>query len=270
MYQISEFSKISKTSIQTLRYYDSLNLLRPNTVGKYNNYRYYNNVQLKKLEVIRKLKQMGFNLNEISNILSKYDEKFLIYKKKKIEMEISNGVKNIKDIEEIINRMKKKNQKFEKILISLINKEERRKIGMKEKYEYLKARLSEGYRLYKSNNFDECLILLEDLKKEIFENSTEQDPFWLDSAGDLFAGITFEVFKNNEESEITFLNIFQFRIKGEEHIDNIKEYTEKLLKDSYSYISLSSVSFAPNETRDSIVSVYKQRMKPLAMFDTKN
>jgi DNA-binding transcriptional MerR regulator len=33
MYQISDFSKISNTPIQTLRYYDNLELLKPKIIG---------------------------------------------------------------------------------------------------------------------------------------------------------------------------------------------------------------------------------------------
>jgi DNA-binding transcriptional MerR regulator len=60
MYQISEFSKLSNTSIQTLRYYDSLDLLKPKVIGKYNSYRYYTKDHLIKLNIIKKIKNYGF------------------------------------------------------------------------------------------------------------------------------------------------------------------------------------------------------------------
>ena len=56
MYRISDFSKLSNTSIQTIRYYDNLKLLKPKTIGQYNNYRYYTDEELNKLKVIKKLK----------------------------------------------------------------------------------------------------------------------------------------------------------------------------------------------------------------------
>ena len=41
MYKIGEFSKLSKTTIKTLRYYEKEKLLKPSNVDNYTNYRYY-------------------------------------------------------------------------------------------------------------------------------------------------------------------------------------------------------------------------------------
>jgi DNA-binding transcriptional MerR regulator len=269
MYQISAFSKISSTSIQTLRYYDNLDLLKPKIIGKYNSYRYYTNDQLIKLKIIKRLKSMGFKLKEISMILNNYDEKYLVSHKKRIQSEVNSNKKTIKEIEDIISKMKNKKQGFEKELVNLINIEERRKLSMKEKYTDAKEKLLKCYELYKKDSLDDCLVSLEELKHDIFNSNNEMDPFWLDSAGDLFAGITFEIFKNNKAEDVTFINIFQFRINGKEYIDNITEYTNSLAKDSYSYICLSGISATPIDTRSSIISVFKQRMKLYAMFDVK-
>jgi DNA-binding transcriptional MerR regulator len=269
MYQISDFSKISNTPIQTLRYYDNLELLKPKIIGKYNSYRYYNGNQLVMLNVIKRLKKMGFKLKEISLILNKYDEKFLITRKKELQNEVNSNLNSIKEVDEIIKKMKNKKKSFQEELVNLIEKEERKNKNMKEKYNEGKEKLFRCYDMYQKGKLDDSIVLLEELKNDIFEASNEMDPFWLNSAGDLFAGITFEVFKNNKPDEVSLLNIFQFRIKGKEYIDNLQEYTSSLDKDSYSYICLSSISMASIETKNSIVSVYKQKMKLYAMFEAK-
>lgn len=267
MYSISAFSKLSNTSIQTLRYYDTIKLLKPRLIGEFNNYRYYTNEELTKIKVIKKLKKMGFKLKEILNILNNYDKKSLLNQIDKLKNNINVNNRSIKEIEEIITKMNNPSD-LKKELVYLINKEERSKKNMKEKYNSAKEKLLKCYDLYVENNFIDCISLLEDLKNEIFETSTELDPYWLNSAGDLFEGITFEIFKNSKKEDVTFLNIFKLKINNEDNIDNITEYVNKLDKESYSYINLSGISMAPIDTKNSIIAVFKQNMKVYAVFET--
>ncbi len=269
MYKISTFSKISNTPIQTLRYYDTLELLKPMSIGKYNSYRYYTNEQLMKLKIIKKLKRMGFKLQEILSIMKKYDKKFLILHKERLQKEIDSNLKSMKELELIIQKMDSKSQNFQKELVNLINKEERSKINMKEKYNVAKEKLLKCYEEYKNDNMEDCFILLEELKNDIFGIDDEMNPFWINTAGDLFTGITFEIFKNNKPEEVTFLNIFQFRINGEALMENMIEYVDSLSKDSYSYVCLSGIAHTPTETMGGIISTYKQKMKLYTMFESK-
>ena len=41
MYKIGDFSKLTGASVKTLRFYDSIDLLKPTTIDNYTNYRYY-------------------------------------------------------------------------------------------------------------------------------------------------------------------------------------------------------------------------------------
>ena len=41
MYKIGDFSKISKTTIKALRYYEKEGLLKPTFIDQYTSYRYY-------------------------------------------------------------------------------------------------------------------------------------------------------------------------------------------------------------------------------------
>lgn len=69
MLTIGEFSKLSHVSSRMLRYYDSMGLLCPAHMGKENGYRYYDTLQLKTLLKIENLKQYGFSLSEIRDML---------------------------------------------------------------------------------------------------------------------------------------------------------------------------------------------------------
>lgn len=47
MYKISQLSKISGLTVKALRYYDEANVLRPSFRNKENQYRYYNDNDLR-------------------------------------------------------------------------------------------------------------------------------------------------------------------------------------------------------------------------------
>lgn len=70
LYRIGMFSKISKTTIKTLRHYDEVGLLKPAHVDGENGYRYYTSEQLFKLHEIIGLRQIGFSIPEVSAIMA--------------------------------------------------------------------------------------------------------------------------------------------------------------------------------------------------------
>jgi len=69
MIRIGVFSKLSRVSIKTLRYYDDMGLLKPVSVDEWTGYRYYAFEQLPRLNRILALKDLGFSLTEISELL---------------------------------------------------------------------------------------------------------------------------------------------------------------------------------------------------------
>lgn len=73
MYRIGEFSKMAKTTIKTLRYYDREGLLSPARVDEETGYRYYTTGQLIRLSRITALRQAGLSVGEVASILSGQD-----------------------------------------------------------------------------------------------------------------------------------------------------------------------------------------------------
>ncbi|HSL31927.1 MAG TPA: MerR family transcriptional regulator [Anaerolineales bacterium] len=69
MFRIGEFSRITRVTIDTLRHYDALGLLKPAKVDPFTGYRYYSARQLVVLNRIMALKEVGFSLEEIARIL---------------------------------------------------------------------------------------------------------------------------------------------------------------------------------------------------------
>lgn len=78
MLTIGEFSRLCKVTPKTLRYYDSIGLLKPAFLNQDNDYRYYTIDQLDRILLINRLKEYQFPLIEILNLLDKNDGEYLL------------------------------------------------------------------------------------------------------------------------------------------------------------------------------------------------
>ncbi len=70
MLKIGEFSKLSRVSIRMLRHYDEIDLLAPAAIDPHTGYRYYSEDQLPIVCRITALKDLGFGLSLIGEILA--------------------------------------------------------------------------------------------------------------------------------------------------------------------------------------------------------
>jgi DNA-binding transcriptional MerR regulator len=70
MIRIGDFSKLSRVSVKTLRYYDETGVLKPVRVDPFTGYRLYEYSQLLVLHRILALKDLGFSLEEIGHLLN--------------------------------------------------------------------------------------------------------------------------------------------------------------------------------------------------------
>ena len=96
MYKINDFSIKSNTSVQTLRYYDNIDLFKPSYIDNFTNYRYYVDDQLNIIKIINQLKEIGLSLNEIKLYLENKNVNILLRQKDTYKEKINM-------IEEIIN-----------------------------------------------------------------------------------------------------------------------------------------------------------------------
>lgn len=74
MFKIGEFSKLVRVSARMLRYYDRCGLLRPAEVDRFTGYRLYSAAQVPLLSRIVALRDMGFGVDEIGDILPHYED----------------------------------------------------------------------------------------------------------------------------------------------------------------------------------------------------
>ena len=74
MLKIGVFSKLTRISIRMLRHYDELGLLKPENIDSFSGYRYYSEAQLPIAERITSLKDMGFALAAIKEIMENFDD----------------------------------------------------------------------------------------------------------------------------------------------------------------------------------------------------
>lgn len=75
MYKIGEFSKITNLSVKALRYYDEENILKPSYRCEENSYRFYDDSEFKKAELIVMLRELKFSISEIKDVIAIYQDK---------------------------------------------------------------------------------------------------------------------------------------------------------------------------------------------------
>ena len=78
MYKINDFSKETDISVQTLRYYDKINLFKPSYVDFFTGYRYYQEDQIYEVKLIMELKDIGLSLEKIKLYLETYNNNILL------------------------------------------------------------------------------------------------------------------------------------------------------------------------------------------------
>ncbi|MBW4469862.1 MAG: MerR family transcriptional regulator [Stenomitos rutilans HA7619-LM2] len=71
MLRIGDFSRLAQVSVRTLRYYEEMALFQPLKVDRFTDYRYYSVDQLPRLNRILALKDLGFSLTQIKDLVDK-------------------------------------------------------------------------------------------------------------------------------------------------------------------------------------------------------
>lgn len=129
--------------------------------------------------------------------------------------------------------------------------------------------MSLPYQMYKSGNQDKAIELLDDLALNILydDSNKNADPFWEKTSADYFSGVALGLFEDAKPNEININSISLATTVGEEKFGGstyIKEYFGAKDPSSPAAINASSTIMAPNETKGSILSVFKQKVKLFA------
>lgn len=108
---IGEVAKLSNISIQTLRFYDRIDLFKPIKIDPKNQYRYYQNTQLYYLDIIKSLKYLGLSLEEVKSVLTLSPEELVDYLADQ-ENRIEDEFKRLIETKEVLKRKKEQIQSF--------------------------------------------------------------------------------------------------------------------------------------------------------------
>lgn len=112
MLKIGDFSKLSRISIRMLRHYDEIGLLVPKAIDDFTSYRYYAEDQLPVTARIVALRDMGFGLSTIVEILKSYDNpqalaEYLAVKHAEVQAEAEKTKRRLLLLSTAIKRLRK-------------------------------------------------------------------------------------------------------------------------------------------------------------------
>lgn len=116
MYQIGDFSLISRLSIKTLRYYHECGLLEPSLIDPESGYRYYDEKCLERVRTIQELRNLDFSIKEIKEILDNCqdDSELLDYMSNK-QSEISRKIANYENMDKKLAAFIKQTRQTEEV-----------------------------------------------------------------------------------------------------------------------------------------------------------
>lgn len=113
MYKIGEFSKMSKTTIKTLRYYEKEGLIQPIFIDQNTSYRYYESSQLVDISKIISLRQIGLSIKDIKKVLDGYNIiEILNNRKQEIEKNLMNYNIELSKINHLLEEKNMENKIF--------------------------------------------------------------------------------------------------------------------------------------------------------------
>ncbi len=120
------------------------------------------------------------------------------------------------------------------------------------------------YNLYKKGDTDKAQEYLEKIGKIMFYENSSQDPFWALTASDFFTGVTLALFEDGTDVEVNLNsvnNMFNGIDKKFGATDYITAYFKSKDVSSKPYIFASTTFLAPKDTKGSILSVARQKLR---------
>src|SRR5215469_9160706 len=103
MFLSGEFSHLARVSKRLLQFYDEIGLLRPAHIDQQTGYRYYSAKQLPRLNRILALKELGFSLDQVQEMLQaeisdEAIEGMLLLKKAEVEQTVLEELQRLRSI----------------------------------------------------------------------------------------------------------------------------------------------------------------------------
>ncbi len=120
--------------------------------------------------------------------------------------------------------------------------------------------LNLAYKLYKENNKDKCMNVIEEIGYYLFTDIKDKaDPFWENSTIDYFTGLCLYLFEKNNK-EVNLKDVFTLANK----LNDKKEcdlFLKEIGKDNAIYYNVSGTLTAPADTKGGIIATFNQKIK---------
>ena len=128
------------------------------------------------------------------------------------------------------------------------------------------------YTLYKEGNTDKAIELLDDLAKNILYDENSKDPYWENAGADYFSGLALGLFEDAKSEEVNLNSMNLMSSLGEERFGGpnnnyIKEYFNGKDPSKPAYINASGTVFTAEETKQGVLSTFKQKVKIFSSRD---
>lgn len=248
MYKIGQFAKKLNISIRTLRYYDAINLFKPDNIDIFTGYRYYSDKQINEYKKIMKLKNLNFSLEEIK--IYRQNPSPVILKNKR--QELMDKINLLKEGIVVIDDMINKENKSLKI-VKATKDELLKKWGEDIQGSYLYEMISKGncdyFVIYQDNEFfDDFWLYLKDENLKIIN----------DLCINGMNGNTYSIFDNSQIMKKIFDYLKPYKKITITLIDepNLENRHERALQ--YGFQKLSSAELIDYQDKPFNIKIYEK------------
>jgi len=201
---IGEMAKLNNISVQTLRYYDKIDLLKPSEVDPDSNYRYYDQGASNVIWKIKLLKSTGLSLEEIKEYINGDIEVIeKIFRSKREQ--VMSKIERLNTVVSFIDNQVEKFEGFRKLDLIL-----------KPEIKYFDKRVGYLIDVNDNTNFNDTIRAIMEFEKEKEINSTEINfnPTRLNYIGD--------------EGQVVLKNYLALKRDGERNKSNESKYGHKV------------------------------------------
>ena len=103
MLSIGEFSRVTQITVKALRLYHEKGILVPDAVDESSGYRYYGPQAVERALIVKRLKEMGFSLDEIREILEEcQDDGEIVFRVERKLAEIEKNLRQYNDMKKTL------------------------------------------------------------------------------------------------------------------------------------------------------------------------
>jgi effector-binding domain-containing protein len=112
VFKIGDFSRLSRVSVKTLRYYDEISLLKPDKLDQFTAYRYYSADQLPRLNYIVALKNIGLSLDQVATLIDddltpSQMRNIFILKRGELQQRVNEEQRRLEEVERLLGQIEK-------------------------------------------------------------------------------------------------------------------------------------------------------------------